>query len=415
VADQLVTLRAISWRDCCPWLIIARAFRLAISLQLLTFATLGVLLAGFGWLVLGELLVTGMERNGTVAPNTISFHSTKDYLPRGSIPPPPAICTPHSAWRALADGPVYGVWGRLNAPYGFLLAAGSIGWRGTVYALGGAFWTLAVWSWFGAAISRSAALQLTVDERPLLSHLFSHCAAKFASHLMAPILPLLLVTGLTIVLFATIGVLAQWDASLWIAGILWGPALVLAFTMAVVLLGLSVGWPLMWATISSEGTDAFDALSRSYSYPFQRPLHYLFYTLVAAVVGALGWFLVYHVADWVIHLCSWGASWTAGWSRIAEITQPTGEGSASPAAGRAGTLLVACWIGLVRTIATAFTYSFFWTSTTAIYLLLRYDVDRTEMDEVHLTPQDETYGLPPLSTDEAGVPRVAGEEEKNDV
>jgi len=33
--------------------------------------------------------------------------------------------------------------------------------------------------------------------------------------------------------------------------------------------------------------DSFDALSRSYAYVFQRPLHYLFYALVAAVFGAL--------------------------------------------------------------------------------------------------------------------------------
>jgi hypothetical protein len=70
-------------------------------------------------------------------------------------------------------------------------------------------------------------------------------------------------------------------------------------------------------------------------------------------------------------------------------------------------MLVSLWIGLVRTIATAFTYSYFWTAVTAIYLLLRHDIDQTELDEVHLTPQDETYGLPPLAVDEAGVPSVA--------
>lgn len=50
---------------------------------------------------------------------------------------------------------------------------------------------------------------------------------------------------------------------------------------------------------------------------------------------------------------------------------------------------------------------FFWTAFTAIYLLLRQEVDQAELDEVYLTPQDETYGLPPLETDEAGVQGVA--------
>jgi len=207
----------------------------------------------------------------------------------------------------------------------------------------------------------------------------------------------------------TTGILAQWNALLWITGVLWGLALIIAFTMVVVLLGLYVGWPLMWATISAEGTDAFDALSRSYSYAFQRPLHYLFYTFVAAAIGTLGWFLFDHASEAVIHLASWGAAWTAGWSRISEITETVGDGTAAQAAAPVGTRLIGWWIALVRTIATAFTYSYFWSSMTAIYLLLRHDVDRTEMDELHLTPQDETYGLPPLSVDEAGVPSVADE------
>ena len=57
--------------------------------------------------------------------------------------------------------------------------------------------------------------------------------------------------------------------------------------MALLLLGLAFGWPLMWATISTEGTDSFDALSRSYAYVFQRPLRYLFYVVVRAY--SAGW------------------------------------------------------------------------------------------------------------------------------
>ena len=77
-------------------------------------------------------------------------------------------------------------------------------------------------------------------------------------------------------------------------------ALVAGLLMAILLLGLLFGWPLMWATISTEETDSFDALSRSYAYVFQRPLHYLFYAFVAGVVGWLGWLLVANFAAGVI-------------------------------------------------------------------------------------------------------------------
>ena len=82
------------------------------------------------------------------------------------------------------------------------------------------------------------------------------------------------------------------NLGLLLGGLLWPLALVAGLLMTLLLLGLLFGWPLMWATISAEGTDSFDALSRSYAYVFQRPLHYLFYIMVAAVIGWLGWLLV---------------------------------------------------------------------------------------------------------------------------
>ena len=42
----------------------------------------------------------------------------------------------------------------------------------------------------------------------------------------------------------------------------------------------------------------------------------------------------------------------------------------------------------------------------AIYLLLRKDVDDTEMDEISVVNQQRTYELPPLKTDENGIPQV---------
>jgi hypothetical protein len=63
--------------------------------------------------------------------------------------------------------------------------------------------------------------------------------------------------------------------------------------------------------------------------------------------------------------------------------------------------------GCVRSIPTAFMYSFFWCAATMIYLLLRRDEDQTEIDEVYLEEEQETYGLPPLRTDAAGVSEPA--------
>ena len=59
-------------------------------------------------------------------------------------------------------------------------------------------------------------------------------------------------------------------------------------------------------------TDAFDAISRAYAYTFHRPLHYLFYLSVAALLGCFGWLLVWGTSESVVHLGYWGTGWGAG-------------------------------------------------------------------------------------------------------
>ncbi len=108
------------------------------------------------------------------------------------------------------------------------------------------------------------------------------------------------------------------DLGVLIAGILWPLALLAGLFMALLLLALLFGWPLMWPTISSEGTDSFDALSRAWSYVYHRPLHYLFYVAVVAFLGGLGWLFVQNFAEAVVYLPQWAAGWGAGEGRVAQ-------------------------------------------------------------------------------------------------
>ena len=74
--------------------------------------------------------------------------------------------------------------------------------------------------------------------------------------------------------------------------------------------------------------------------------------------------------------------------------------------GQWGVTVLTCWIRLVRFVVLGFAFSFFWTSTSAVYLLLRHDVDATELDEIYLEEEDDTTALPPLKKDDAGAPVV---------
>ncbi len=175
--------------------------------------------------------------------------------------------------------------------------------------------------------------------------------------------------------------------------------------MTLLLLGLMFGWPLMWGTISTEGTDSFDALSRSYAYVFQRPLHYLFYAIVAAIFGWLGWLLVQNFASGII----WMTYWAASWGATDELVGKVMSGGDITGMGNAGAWLIHFFTGCVKLLAVGYLFSYFWTASVAIYFLLRRTVDATEMDEVFLDADEgeKSFALPKIVTDEHGAPVVS--------
>jgi hypothetical protein len=115
-------------------------------------------------------------------------------------------------------------------------------------------------------------------------------------------------------------------------------------------------------------------------------------------------------------LSKWSLGWGSGEHRTNEVllgvnlVLPSGEAEVDVVHQESSvTLGIASWlfaigICLVRSIAAGISFSLFWCVASAIYLLLRYDVDRTEMDEVFLPEEDYGESLPDLPKDEAGVP-----------
>ncbi len=271
--------------------------------------------------------------------------------------------------------------------------------------------SLAISAYFGGAITRIAAVQLAADERVSLPAAARHACGKWPSYFVAPLLPLFGIAVAAVPVWLG-GLLLNANVGILLAAVIWPLLLIAGLVMALLLLGLIFGWPLMWATIGTEGTDSFDALSRSYAYVFQRPLQYLFYVIVAALLGTLGWLLVSLFASSVIFLTYWAAGLGCGADDLAPVIW--GADSLT-GAGKVGMRLIHFWVGCVKLLAVGFVSGYFWSAVSAIYLLLRRDVDATEMDEVFLDEDasEQAYGLPPLKTDESGAP-VVDEPESND-
>jgi hypothetical protein len=258
------------------------------------------------------------------------------------------------------------------------------------YACGGVI-SIAVWALCGGAIARAAIVQLGLRRRVGLGDAFSFACRNWIALFGAPTLPLVGIVAIAIP-FVVIGLLLRLDAGVALAGVLWAILLLPGLLMAMLSVGLMFGWPLMWGAVAADNTDAFDAISRSYAYTFQRPIHYLYYVLCASLLSVCGWLLAWWFVESIVALCYWGVSWGSGGERLLEIQQGmSGHRSEEmPFTFWLGARLIAFSVGLVRATASAFSFSYFWCAFAAIYLLLRRDTDQTELDDLDFTEYDES-------------------------
>jgi hypothetical protein len=418
------SVREIVWSEVFPWLLLVRSFRAAAQVGQLALGSAGVLATIFGWWVLAQVF-SGSEEQPLAS--WFEYYEScpwSDASPAGRLEMAEASRIPETwqpspipeTWQAeppqlgrFPSNPFIGPWQQLGAPF-MGLFHGELGLTGLAFLLFACLWAAAVWALFGGAITRRAALQLGREENIGMRAALHYAAGKWGSYFAAPLLPLLGVAMAAAPVWL-LGLVMRLDAGALLAGILWPLAVLAGAFMALLLLALLFGWPLMWPTISTEGTDSFDALSRAWSYVYHRPLHYLFYAGIVSVLGWLGWLFVSHFADWIAYLPAWAASWGAGQDRMAELSGATEQPPGT--LGRWGWSLIGFWNGCIRLAALGFVYSYFWTASTAIYLLLRHDDDGTEIDDVHSDDSAPAYGLPPLERDAAGVPVVAKEEPRD--
>src|SRR5207302_2104316 len=126
----------------------------------------------------------------------------------------------------------------------------------------------------------------------------------------APLFPLVFVFVLLVfmVVYGWVGMIPILGDIL-INGLFWPLMILFGLLMAVALVGL-VGWPLMSSTVSTEGTDSWEAVSRSYSYVFQAPWNYIGYWLLALAYGAVLILFVGFMGSFTVYLSKWGVSQT---------------------------------------------------------------------------------------------------------
>jgi hypothetical protein len=259
---------------------------------------------------------------------------------------------------------------------------------------------LAIWAVIGTAVSRMAAVRIAREEA------VGFALSKWPSTVSSPLIPFGVLVLLAALFAIPVGLILSLLTGVGavVTGLFWFVALALYSALALVFIGGVFSLGLQWPTIAAEGSDSFDAISRSISYISSRPWRYIFYTVFSAVYGCLTFILVKLVAFLTLAIAHASiAKFTFGWFTEGEMGQLDRLWQAPslavpwPAAGAinlssteiVGSDLMLFWVWVVFGLLVAFLFSFFFTSQTVVYFLLRKVVDATDMEEVYMDELDE--------------------------
>ena len=374
------TLHTIRWQEICPWLILVKALRVSLMLRVLVLAMVGVLLTLWGDAAI-DLMISDDSRSFDEMAMPNVTNQFNEHLPNPEASANGRIMQPQfgeflSGWQWMIEPFVLLVDSRLSLESAFSSLLHGIG-------------RIVVWGIFGGAIARIAAVYLTRGETINPFQALREATTVWLGTTGAPMIVLCVagVLGFPLVL---LGSLFHLNILPVIVGMLWCLVLALGFMLAVVLIGLLIGWPLMWACLSIERSDAFDGISRCYAYVYQRPLHLTFYVLVAMVLTMFGDAVLIAFATATTTLSEGFFLVGTNSSRLTELLSPDPSTLASQT--------ISVWQWVFESLVAAYPLACLWPMAVGIYLLLRRQVDATEMDQISLPAASPEAPLTPDPT-----------------
>ena len=293
---------------------------------------------------------------------------------------------------------------------------------------------LAIWAWLGGAVCRIAAVQAARDEKISLREALTFGKQKFLSFYTAPLIPvgLSLFIGAFMIGGGLVGAI-PWVGEI-LAGLFFALALLGGFLIALTIIGAVGGGAMMWPTIAIEGSDAFDAISRGYSYVFAQPWRAVFYAAITLVYGSVC-YLFLRMLVWLLLIAthvfvSVGmypdrtvdgqvvSKLDAMWARPSfaslmpespaldsihvDSADPDDEDAVLPAGSGAeyvGGVLIHLFVWLTVGTLYAFLISFFFSGSTLIYSLLRREVDATDLEDVYIEEAEDDAPDAPAATE----------------
>jgi hypothetical protein len=435
MAEETNEVRSIDWGRCCAFLDILRGFRMSIHPAKLLLCLLG--LAASLWLA---VLVDQIPGVGQTDVDEIGAAHIGELDGRISF------------FENLYHLGTTGLWGEWALPYVdgktwgdfFVFAMQPLSTLRDLIVLVCHYWlqaplfsliatvlSLGVWAYIGGAVTRIAAVRFAREETIPLKQAMGFACRKWPSLAVSPLIPFIALAFVGVLLGVLTGVpLMIPYAGEIVIPLLLGLTLIVGLLMALILVGGSFSVGLQWPTVAAEGSDSFDAISRSVAYISSRPWRYIFYTLFAAVYGCLTFIFVKFVAFltlWLTHfavsLFTWGGGdaadklarlwarpeWTAPWPQTGQAAMVE-NAEMLHGTEAFGAVVIAIYVWIVLGLVMSYLISFAMTSQTIIYFLLRRAVDSTDVEEVYMEESEEEE-LPVEHAVEPPEPAPEGDEQ----
>jgi len=213
---------------------------------------------------------------------------------------------------------------------------------------------LAVISIAGGSICRIAALRFARGEKPGLTEALRFSARNFTNFFTAPLAPICIIIFIALFIFL-LGLIGNIPiAGELIIGLFAPLALIAGSLIAVISIGMVAGFNLMFPAVAYDGSDCFDAISRSFSLGV--------WVENGKQVNKL-------TAIWpeptFMNLSGSSDLAAAGWS------QPIAA------------FLVYLFLLVVVGLVVSFVISFYFSANTIIYSLMRNRVDNTALEDIY--------------------------------
>jgi hypothetical protein len=403
--EQFYESSTARWKRELPWLRLFRGFRIAMDFRKLFLAFLGTLIYAAGMMAFTQLPYSPHAAENLRPRELPAQRGVDRPLPSddfliaawpwdGNFPGAPSIRVPltyvlYYPWNVGV--PIVRQATSLLAPWRVVVepAQGVMfarTWADFAWGWTKLLWALAVWAIFGGAIARITALELAGEGVPSLKEAVLHATRFFASTLGGVLLP---VVG--VVMFWSIPLMLGFVAQIptigpTITGVFYFVSVICGAILALILIGVAACWPLMYATIAVEGTDSFDALSRSYSYVFGRPWYGLWIVAVALLYGAVVLLFLHGAMLFAHDLASHATSGGLGEIQnqlLWDVVPGRSPLDNKPVQVTVGGQLRAMWSKGFLALSTVFVYSYFWVAVTIAYFLLRHAEDATPFKKVY--------------------------------